>query len=120
VSAGGTGQTVPVLRRIDLLALGAAVLTFAVVLLYLVLVAQENGRPTLWAVAVLTVCGAGALYGAWKDSRLRRTVLWPCTLALFLMGYLTLFTIGLPLILSAGFCASSALRPRNRDWRDMV
>jgi len=109
-----------VLRRIDLLPLAAAVLTFAVVLLYIVLVRQEDGTPTLWAVAVLTACGAGALYGAWKEVRLRRTVLWPTTLALFLMGYLTLFSIGLPLILAAGFCAASALRPRKRDWRDMV
>jgi hypothetical protein len=106
--------------RLDLLALAAGVLTFAVVIFYIVLVKQEDGEPTLWAVAVLTACGAGAIYGAWKESRLRRTVLWPCCLGLFLMGYLTLFSIGLPLILAAAFCATSALRPRHRDWRDMV
>jgi hypothetical protein len=106
--------------RLDLLALSAGVLTFAVVIFYIILVKQEDAKPTLWAVAVLTACGAGAIYGAWKESRLRRTVLWPCCLGLFLMGYLTLFSIGLPLILAAAFCATSALRPRKRDWRDMV
>ena len=115
-----TGQTVTVLRRIDLLPLSASLLTFGVVFFYLVLVVQQHGSPTLWAVGLLTVAGSGALYGAWRTSKLRRTVLWPSAAVLFLMGYLTLFSIGLPLCLAAALCVSSALRPPTRDWRDMV
>jgi hypothetical protein len=110
-----------VIRRVDPLPLAAAVLTLMVVFLYLVLVAQTGGEPTRWAVATLTVAASGALYAAWRTSRLRRTVLWPCAIVLFLMGWLTITSIGLPLMLAAGLCIAAALRIRTRrDWRDLV
>ncbi|NUR09552.1 MAG: hypothetical protein HOQ45_21415 [Nocardioidaceae bacterium] len=108
-------------RRIDLLALSAAVLTFGVVLLYLVLVAQEGGDVAGWAVALLTLAGVGALYGAWPTSRARRAVLWPSAAVLFFLGYLTILSIGLPLILACALCVLAAMRARpRRDWRDLV
>ena len=52
--------------------MAAAVLVFAVVFFYLVLVAQEGGRPALWAVALLTLCGAGAIYATRRRGEAQR------------------------------------------------
>lgn len=115
------GQTVRVSRRVDLLAVAAAVLTFGVVFFYLLLVAQQGGRPTGWAVALLTAAGGGAIYASRLSSRFRRTVLGLSGTVLLLLGYLTVFTIGLPLLLSGGLCVASATRGGPpKDWRDTV
>ena len=39
---------------------------------------------------------------------------------LFLLGFVALFSIGLPLLLSAALCVVAALRTPTRDWRDTV
>ena len=53
----------------------------------------------------------------------RRTVgcrSWSPRSALFLLGFVALFSIGLPLLLSAALCVVAALRTPTRDWRDTV
>ncbi len=108
-------------RRLDLLAVISAVLTFAVVVMYLLLAALEGARPTVWAVAMLTAAGAGAVYASRPTSRLRRTVIGLSAGMLLYLGYLTLFSVGLPLVLSGMLCVASALGAGPpRDWRDTV
>ena len=41
-------------------------------------------------------------------------------LFLFLLGFVALFSIGLPLLLAAVLCVVAALRTPTRDWRDTV
>jgi len=109
-----------VTRRVDLLCVAAAVLVFAVVFFYLVLVAQEGGRPTLWAVALLTLCGAGAIYASRRTSWGRRSVAGLSGTVLIFLGYLTLFSVGVPLVLAAALCLVAALKPPPRPWQDTV
>jgi hypothetical protein len=111
---------VSALRRLDLYAFFAALLTLAVVVLYLVLTRQEGGTPTLWAVWPLTIAGCGALYAAWRTSPLRRTVLVPSAMVIFFFGFLAVLSVGPPLLLASVLCIISVLKTPTKDWRDTV
>ena len=100
--------------------MAAAVLVFAVVLMYLVLVALQGARPTLWAVALLTAAGSGAIYASRRTSWGRRSVAGLCGFVLIFLGYLTLFSIGIPLVLAATLCIVAALKSPPRPWQDTV
>jgi hypothetical protein len=105
---------------VDLLCVAAAVLVFAVVFFYLVLVVQEGSRPTLWAVALLTLSGAGAVYASRRVAWGRRSVAGLSGTVMIFLGYLTLFSIGIPLVLAATLCIVAALKPVPRSWQDTV
>jgi hypothetical protein len=112
---------VAVSRRLDLLALSASALAAAVTLLYLFLVATENGTPSWWALCVLVVGIGGAGYAVRLAVPYRRVALVVSAVALLALGYLALLSIGLPLLLAGAFCVAAALRARPaKDWRDMV
>ncbi len=111
---------VPSLRRLDLLALAAALLTSAVLGFYLVLTRLEGGAPTMWAVWPLAGASCGVLYAAWRTSPLRRAVLVVCAMVIFFFGFLTVLSIGPPLLLASVLCVLSVLRSPTRDWRDTV
>ena len=120
VAGRDLGQTGPVLRRVDLFALAAAGLAAAVTVMYLFLVHAQGDRPSWWAVAVLAVAVLGAAYGVPPDAPYRRVPLVVAAVGLALLGFLALFSIGLPLLLSAALCVLAALRTPTRDWRDTV
>lgn len=107
-------------RRVDLFALAAAVLTATITVLYLFLVHSQDGRPSWWAVAILTVAALGAAYGVRMYAPYRRAPLVVAAVGLFLLGFVALFSIGLPLLLCAVLCVLAALRTPTRDWRDTV
>ncbi len=99
----------------------ASVLAVAVTGLYLVLVSQEDGQAAWWAVAVLVGAAAGAAYAAPLRARWRRTVLVVCAVPLFLLGFVAILSIGMPILLASALCAAAALRARpEKDWRDQV
>lgn len=108
------------LRRFDPFALAAAVLTASVTVLYLFLVRTQDGRPSWWAVAILTAAVLGAAYGVRMYAPYRRAPLVVAAVGLFLLGFVALFSIGLPLLLAAVLCVLAALRTPTRDWRDSV
>jgi hypothetical protein len=110
----------PLTQRIDLFALAGAVLAFLVTALYLFLVYAEGGRPSSYAVGILVVAILGAAYAVRMGAKLRRPVLGVSAVCLFLLGFVALFSIGLPLILAALLCVLGAMRSRTRDWRDTV
>ena len=110
----------PLLQRIDLLALAGAVLAFLVTALYVFLVLSEGHRPTWYAVLVLSLAVLGAAYSVPLEARGRRVVLGLAAVVLFLLGFVALFSIGLPLVLAAVLCVLGAFRTRTRDWRDTV
>lgn len=115
------GQTVSVLRRLDLLALSASLVALAVTLLYLFLVATEHGRPAWWALVVLVVGVAGSAYAVRPKVPHRRVALVVSAVGLLALGYLAILTIGMPLLLAGALCAAAALRARpEKDWRDSV
>ena len=108
------------LRRVDLFALLAALLTAAITVLYLFLVTAQDGRPAWWAVAILTVAVLCAAYGIRPRAAYRRGPLVVAAVGLFLLGFVAIFSIGLPLLLAAVLCVLAALRTPTRDWRDTV
>lgn len=110
----------PLLQRIDLFSLAAAVLAFLVTALYLFLVRAEGGRPSWYAVGILVLAILGAAYAVRMRAPVRRPVLGVSAVCLILPGFVALFSIGLPLILAAMLCVVGAMRSPTRDWRDTV
>jgi predicted membrane metal-binding protein len=109
-----------VLRRVDLFALAAAVLAGALTVMYVFLVHSQGNRPAWWAVGILSVAVLGAAYGVRLRAPYRLYPLVVASVGLFLLGFLALFSIGLPLMLAAVLCVVAALRTPTRDWRDTV
>jgi hypothetical protein len=108
-------------RRLDPLPLIASVLVLAVVGFYLFLANGDGSRVAWWAVAILVAGVAGTAYASSRQAALRRLVLGVCAVALGLLGWITLFTIGRPLMLAAALCVAAVLRGRPaKDWRDTV
>jgi hypothetical protein len=104
--------------------LAAALIAFADAIAYLVLISREDttnnwGRVALVAALIL-VAGLLAAAGSVVTGRRRATMLWPATAILLVIGFLGIFSIGLPLliagILTAGG-AASAMRGRPQSRR---
>ncbi len=108
-------------RRLDLLPALAAVIVTVFTVLYLALVALEGGRPAGWPVTVLVMGLAGTTYASSRRAPFRRVVLTLCAILLGALGYVSVLTIGPPLLLAAALCIAAVLRGRPaRDWRDAV
>ncbi len=108
-------------RRLDPLPLTASVLVLAVVGFYLYLANGDGSRVAWWAVAILVAGIAGTAYASSRRAVLRRLVLGVCAVVLGLLGWITLFSIGRPLMLAAALCVAAVLRGRPaKDWRDTV
>jgi hypothetical protein len=95
---------------VDLVAVAASLLTIAVLVFYLVLLARQDEQPPAWAVAALLVGAAGAAYGAWFAAPHRRWVLRVAGVTLTLLGVLAILTIGLPIILAGLLCLGASVR----------
>jgi hypothetical protein len=107
--------------RLDFVALAASALSFAITVLYLYLVATEHGTPTWWALVLLVIGAAGSGYAVRMSAPYRRLALSVSGLCLLALGYVALFSIGMPLLLAGALCVSAALRARPvKDWRDLV
>ena len=74
-----------------------------------------RGAPT-WVLAVLAATIAATAAAAWlRPSRTRRGLLLATAVVLFGVGFVALFSIGLPLMLAAAFTiAAAATRLRRR------
>jgi hypothetical protein len=108
-------------RRVDLLSVTACALALAVVVLYLVVMSEQDEDPVVWAVTILLGAVAGTAYAARRSAPVRRFVLVLCALGLFALGLLAIFSVGLPILLAAALCLAAAVRGRSaKDWRDTV
>jgi len=53
-------------------------------------------------------------------ARGRKVTLGVAAIFLFILGFIALFSIGMPLVLAAMLCVLGATRHTTRDWRDTV
>ena len=113
-------MTRPLMQRIDLFALLGAGLALLVTALYVFLVYAEGDAPSSYAVGILLVAIACAAYAVPMRARGRKVTLGVAAIFLFLLGFIALFSIGLPLVLAAMLCVLGAMRRTTRDWRDTV
>jgi hypothetical protein len=99
----------------------ASALASAVTVLYLFLVLTEDGSPAWWALAVLVVGIAGSAYAVRKRVPYRRAALVVSAVGLLALGFLAIFSVGLPLLLAGALCVAAAFRAGpQKDWRDLV
>jgi hypothetical protein len=108
------------MQRIDLFALLGAGLALLVTAFYLFLVYAQGDSPSSYAVGILLVAIACAAYAVPMRARGRKLTLGVAAIFLFLLGFIALFSIGLPLVLAAMLCVLGAMRRTTRDWRDTV
>jgi hypothetical protein len=103
-----------VVRGIDLLAVGAAVVATAMAVVYRgVIESQQPGDdPAVWVQVVLFVGALLALAGAPTGLRLRVPVLLAAAGLLGALGLLAILTIGLPILAAALLVFVAALRDR--------
>ena len=101
-----------VVRGIDLLAVGAAVVAAAMTVVYRgVIESQQPGDdPALWVQVVLVVGALLALAGAPTGLPHRMPVLLAATGLLGALGLLAILTIGLPILAAAFLVFVAALR----------
>lgn len=87
----------------------AAAISVAILVLYVVL-SIGTGQPANAIVLLLLVLGASAAawgaFGTWG----RLTALWTAAPTLFILGMITLTSIGLPLLVAGVLCGVSAVR----------
>ena len=96
----------------DLLAMLAGALTFAMMIVYIVVIDQQDGQPAVWFVAALAV---GALARCTRSSRsapYRGVALVMSGVVLLLMGGLGILTIGLPILVAGVLALVAAVRSR--------
>lgn len=97
-------------RRVDPVAVVAAILAVVMIGVYLGVIEAQEGDPALWYLAMLVVGAAAAGVGALGTAPHRRLVLLGAGLLLGAAGALGLLTIGLPVLVAGGLCLLSAAR----------
>jgi drug/metabolite transporter (DMT)-like permease len=100
-----------VVRRIDLLAVGAAVVAVSMTAVYRGLVeSQGDESPLWWVQAALVLAALLALAGAPTGNPRRGPVLLAATGLLAIIGLLGILTIGLPILCAAALTFVAAVR----------
>jgi drug/metabolite transporter (DMT)-like permease len=100
-------------RRVDPVAVAAAVLALVMAVVYVVVIHDQDESAGVIVALVLTgllVGAAAAAYGARKASPHRAGVLMTAGFLLGVLGLLALLTIGLPIIVAGGLCLIAASR----------
>jgi hypothetical protein len=98
------------LRRLDPLSVGAALVALAMAWVYLSVVRGQGNDPAVWVVVVLVGAGIGAGYASLRGTPARRVVLATCAAALAVLGLLAILSVGLPILLAAVLCLLAAVR----------
>lgn len=100
-----------VVRRIDLLAVVAALVAIAMTAVYRGLIeSQGDDSPLWWVQAALVLAALLALAGTPTGSPRRGPVLLAATGLLGVIGVLGILTIGLPILFAAALALVAALR----------
>ena len=101
-----------VVRGVDLLAVGAAVVATAMTAVYRGVIEGQGDDPALWVQVVLVVVALLALAGAPRGLPHRFPVLLAAAGLLGALGLLAILTIGLPILAASGLVFVAAVRER--------
>lgn len=101
-------------RRLDGLALTAAVLALAMLLGYLEIMRRESDVPAPWFVAALILGSALAGYGANVGAHHRGPALLLAGLILAVVGMLAILSIGFLVLVAGVLCLVAAVRSSQR------
>jgi hypothetical protein len=96
--------------RWDFFALAGTGIAIVMAISYLVLVDAQDSSPAYWFLALLVIAACAGLYAARKDSPRRRAALLGAAVLTFLLGVVSLLSIGPVLVLSALFLLVAAVR----------
>ena len=107
------------MRRVYWLGLLAGAITLADAAFYLLIISREDS-PNDWAVvgliaALIVLAGVVTIAGSMEEGRVRTALLGAATPILLVIGFLGMFSIGLPLLIAGiltGIGAATATRGR--------
>jgi len=92
------------------LAVIAALIGVVMTGVYIGLISQEDDRPVAWFLGGLVAASALAIYGAAEAAPLRTAALLVSGAALAVLGFLAIFSIGLPILVAAALTLVAAGR----------
>lgn len=98
--------------RVDLLAVSACLLAWAMAAVYLLLIRAQGNQPVAAVFVLLLVGGGLAAYGAWPRAAGRAPALVASAVVLALLGLLAILSIGPPILVAAGLALAAAVRQR--------
>lgn len=81
---------------------------------YLWLVAQQGDGPVVWFLAGLVVSVLLAVYGAATAVPLRTAALMVSGAVLVVLGFLGIFSVGLPILVAGALALTAAARSRRQ------
>lgn len=98
-------------HHIDLaLVLGALLIIIGVAVVYVAVMRAQRDSPALWFIAALTLSIALGIGGAVSGGSRRRTLLTVCGTVLLMLGALSIFSVGAPLLLAGALALAAAVR----------
>jgi len=100
-------------RRVDLLAVIGGAILLGVAVGYVLLMREQGDDPVLWTLGLLAVLVAVAAYGADRTADHRRPVLLVGAAVAFALGILSLFSIGLAILVASVCLAAASDRARS-------
>jgi hypothetical protein len=101
-----------VLRHVDLLAAAAAAAAAAMAVVYVAVAHAQGDTPLAWVLAVLVAAAVANAYGAARTAPRRARVLLVAGIALVLLGWLAILTIGIPILASGALAIVASFRAR--------
>ena len=97
-------------RRVDLVAVGAALIAMAMAAVYVAVMRDQGDQPLVWVLAVLVGGALAAAYGAARAASYRQLTLGVAGVALLLLGLVSILTIGLPILLAGALALLACAR----------
>ena len=94
-------------RRWDPAAAAVALITAATAAAYVVLIHSQGNSPLPWVLAILAAAVGLTAYAAFSDARFGTASLGAGALLLAGMGFLSIFSVGLPLLVAGAIAAGS-------------
>lgn len=95
----------------DLVAVIAAVIALVMIGIYIGLIRQQGGQVAVWFVAALAAAAILAIYGVVRTVPWRRWALAASGVVMTVLGFVSILSIGFPILCAGVFALVAAARP---------